>query len=254
MMTAAGMAASAQIVPHRAAYTLSLGSAKPSSGIAAIEGGMYIDWQEICDGWTISQRMRFSLVDGDGESIDNDISFSSWESKDGLAYRFTVRTVRGGEVTEELRGRAKLEGRGLGGKAEFTEPPGEVMELPAGTLFPTEHTIVLIDKAVAGERLLSRLVFDGASLDGALEVNAVIGPKQASEAPAAPRIDAIAGRPYWRVRMAFFKPAESNGEPEYETSTGMLDNGVGRDFLFEYGDFSIRAKLDRLEAVAKPRC
>ena len=34
----------------------------------------------------------------------------------------------------------------------------------------------------------------------------------------------------------------------------LLDNGVARDFIFEYSDFSIRAKLDRLEALPKPKC
>jgi hypothetical protein len=246
--------ASAQIASHRAAYKLSLGSAK-TSGVAELEGAMYIDWHEACEGWTISQRMRFQLTDEDGQPVDNDISFSSWEAKDGLNYRFTLRTTRNGEVAEELRGYAELDGKGKGGKAVFSEPEGEVIELPPGTIFPTEHSIQLLQKAIAGDKIFARQVFDGATLDGALEINALITGKLPPEKPAKSTIspDLLKG-PSWRVRMAFFKLEEQAAEPEYETSMHMLDNGIGLDFLFDYKDFSIKAQLEQLEALPKPRC
>lgn len=246
-------APAAEIASHRASYTLSLGSARTNSGVAAIEGAMFIEWQEVCDGWTISQRMRFQLLDTDGEKIDNDISFSSWEARDGLSYRFTLRSSRDGEVTETLRGRATLAGPGKGGKALFTEPEGLELELPAGTLFPTEHTLILIRAAQAGEKLIARLVFDGATADGALEVNAILGARQ-EPGRNGPRISAELDRAGWRTRMAFFKAEEKTGAPEYETSLVLQENGVGRDYTFEYPEFAIKSKLDLLEPLAKPRC
>jgi hypothetical protein len=254
---APALADAASIASHRAAYVLSLGSAKANSGVSAIDGGMYIDWQEVCGGWTISQRMRFKVYAEEGEVIDNDISFSSFESQDGLSYRFTLRSVRNGDVVEQLRGRATLDGQGKPGKVEFSEPEGEVQDLPAGTIFPTEHSLQLLKSAAAGDATLSRIVFDGASLDGALEINAVIGPRLPSEKIANPNIASIVNRPSWRMRMAFFKTARDQpqqSEPEYETGMRVLDNGVGYDFLFEYDDFSIKAKLDRLEALSAPKC
>jgi len=247
-------AAQAEIASHRAAYTLSLGQAKTSSGITSISGAMIIDWQESCEGWTLSQRMRFQLADGEGSAIDTDLIFSSWEASDGLGYRFTMRTVRDGELAEELRGRAELDGPDKGGKATFTIPAGTVMSLPAGTMFPTVHTLLLIERARAGEVTLSRVVFDGSDADGPLEVNAIIGPKVTPPKIDSPKIAPIANRPGWRVRMAFFKPSSNSGEPDYETGMLLLDNGVARDFTFEYSDFSIKAKLDRLEALPKPKC
>lgn len=257
LVFASGVAAApaaAQIASHRAAYKLSLGNGK-SSGINTLEGAMYIDWHEACEGWTINQRMRFQLIDEDGQPIDNDISFSSWEATDGISYRFTLRTLRNGELAEELRGRAELDGRGKGGKAVFSEPEDEVIELPPGTIFPTEHSIQLLKKAMAGEKIFSAQVFDGATLDGALEINALITSKLPPEKPASPKIAAeLVKGPSWRVRMAFFKLEEQAAEPEYETSMRMQDNGVGLDFVFDYKDFSIKAQLEQLEALPKPRC
>jgi hypothetical protein len=244
----------AEIAPHRASYTLSLGTAKSSSGIVSIDGAMFIEWREFCDGWTISQRMRFQMADSDGDRSDNDISFSSWEAKDGLSYRFTMRSMRDGEVSETLRGGAQIDGKGKGGKAIFAEPAGLEINLPVGALFPTEHTLVLIRGAEAGEKQISRMVFDGATQDGTLEVNAIIGSKLA-DLKAEPRIEAKVGKgPAWRVRMAFFKSDGKNSEPEYETSLGLQGNGVGRDYTFEYPEFSIKSRLDLLEALPKPNC
>ncbi|HEX6978148.1 MAG TPA: cell envelope integrity EipB family protein [Alphaproteobacteria bacterium] len=246
--------ATAQIASHRAAYTLSLGSAKGSS-VGALEGAMYIDWHEACDGWTINQRMRFQIYDESGQAIDNDISFSSWEAKNGLSYRFTLRSIRNGEIDEELRGYAELDGPGKAGRAVFTMPEDATMELPAGTLFPTEHTIQLLQKAKAGEKVFARPVFDGATLDGALLINALILQQLPPVAAKDPKVDAtLLNRPSWRVRMAFFKLEDSSAEPEYETGLQLLDNGVGTDFLFDYTDFSIRAKLQQLAPLPKPRC
>ncbi len=247
-------AASGEIAPHRASYTLSLGQTKSSGGVVDIQGAMYIEWQEVCDGWTINQRMRFQMTDTDGERTDNDINFSSWEAKDGLGYRFTLRSLRDGEVDETLRGRAFLEGKGKGGKAVFVEPQGLEIDLPPGTLFPTEHTLMLIKMAEQGEQQVARMVFDGATRDGALEVNAIIGIKANEQAVASKIPAAIGAHPSWHVRMAFFKTDERNGEPEYETGLRLQDNGVGRDYTFEYPEFAIKSRLDLLEALPKPKC
>src|SRR5258708_22654741 len=90
----------AEIVPHRASYTLTLGGAKSSSGVVDIQGAMYIEWQEVWDGWTINQRMRFPMTDSDGERTCNAINFSSRETKDGLSHRYTLRSLRDGYVAE----------------------------------------------------------------------------------------------------------------------------------------------------------
>jgi hypothetical protein len=240
----------ASLAPHRAAYALTMGTAK-TGGVASIDGAMSIDWQETCDGWTMSQRMRFRIFDADGDSIENDISFSSWEARDGTGYRFTMRTLNDDEVIEDLRGRATLVGRDKGGRAVFTSPAEEVIELPPGTLFPTRHTLLLIDQARAGTRGWARPVFDGATVDGAMEVNAVIGPRLE---PAAGGGELLSGTS-WRVRLAFFPADDQRGsEPEYETEMRLYESGVGSDFVFDYPEFSIKARLERLEPVPRPRC
>jgi hypothetical protein len=249
-MLAAVPASAQTIAPHRAAYSLSLGAAR--GDVVGIEGVLAMDWSEVCEGWTIAQRLRFRMSESDGNAVDTEIVFSSFETHDGTSYRFSLRTTRDGELVEELRGRATLD-PDKGGSAEFSVPETK-MDLPPGTLFPTAHALLLLNLAAGGEKQVSRAVFDGATLDGALDVSALIGnllPPQDGATNIAP---ALGSRPSWRVRMAYFNADDQSGIPIYETSMRMLDNGVAADYAFEYPEFTMNAKLERLEPLPRPRC
>jgi hypothetical protein len=34
----------------------------------------------------------------------------------------------------------------------------------------------------------------------------------------------------------------------------LLENGVARSMVIDYGDFTVAAKLERIEAIPRPRC
>jgi hypothetical protein len=249
----AGSAQAAEIMAHRALYSMSLSRASGDAGVVGARGTMAYQWGESCDGWTIEQRYRLKM--GYAESPDVAISsnFVTWEAKNGLRYRFNQKETRNGADEEEIRGEAKLDGAGKGGLAEFEKPPGKSFKLPPGVLFPSAHTIELINRAEAGENFVSKHVFDGATAEGAVLVSAVIGPKVEPDAEAAKK-SPLLNHPGWRIRLAFF-PADPKAEkPDYELGMLLLDNGVSRDMVIDYGDYAINAKLDDIEPLPKPHC
>jgi hypothetical protein len=239
--------AAVELASHRAVYSMLLGTARSGSNTVDVRGAMYIELAEACDGWTVSQRVKMTLYATQGGEIDTDSNFSSWESQDGKSYRFTVRNSRNGKVTEEFRGDANLEGANHSGKATFTA--GLTFDLPKGTLFPTEHMAKLIAAAQGGSMRLSRVMFDGATLDGPLEVNAIIG------SPVKPAGgDRLTDRASWSVRMAFFPIQSQQAEPDYEVEVRLSDNGVSNRLLLDYGDFTVNAVLEKIEPLPKPKC
>ena len=243
----------AEIAPHRALYMMSLGNARNDSGVVDARGTMDYEWGETCDGWTIEQRYRLKMRYAETSDVDIVSSFVTWESKDGLRYRFNQKQTRNGEVDQEIRGEARLDGPGKGGVAEFSKPQPQSLKLQPGVMFPSAHTMLLIDSAHAGENFVSRLVFDGAADENAVQVSAVIGVKLGADPPAATR-SPLLERPGWRVRLAFF-PVDANAEkPDYELGMRLLDNGVSRDMVLDYSEFAIKAKLDEIEALPKPSC
>src|SRR6202167_4024210 len=169
--------AAAEINAHRALYTMSLGTSRTDSGVTGAQGEMGYQWGETCDGWTVEQRYKLTLSYAESQDVDIVSNFVTWESKDGLRYRFNQKETRNGTVDEEIRGSAQLDGPGKGGTITFEKPQAQTMKLPAGALFPSAHTILLLQKAAAGENFISRQVFDGATVEGAVLVSAVIGKK-----------------------------------------------------------------------------
>jgi hypothetical protein len=130
-------------------------------------------------------------------------------------------------------------------------PEDRTETLPAGAVFPTEHTELLLERAAAGERLFTRTVFDGATEDGTMLVNAVFaGPLEVSTEPEQP----LANAPGWRVRLAFFPLDKATASPEYEVGLELQKNGIARAVELDYGDFTIEGSLDRVERLPDPGC
>ena len=273
-----GAAAAVEIAAHRALYSMSLAGSKTDSGVTGAQGQMGYQWGETCDGWTVEQRYELTINYAESQDVNIVSNFVTWESKDGLRYRFNQKETRNGTVDEEIRGSAQLDGPGKGGTITFDKPQSQTMKLPPGALFPSAHTILLIQRAEAGDNFVSRQVFDGATVEGAVLVSAVIGskvepkpkmeadpkadpaakddpsPKAAKDDPKNSLNDPVLQHPGWHVRLAFF-PADPKAEkPDYELGMLLLDNGISRDMVIDYGDYTIKAKLNKIEALGKPHC
>lgn len=252
-MPAAPVAAApkVEVVPHRALYDMSLVSSTQRSGIIGVTGALSFQWGDTCDGWTVEQRYKLDLLYANGPEAEIRTSYVTWESKDGLNYRFNLRNQRNGVTDEEFRGAAAIDAKGAAGSARYTKPDGREDPLPPGTVFPTEHTELLIERARAGERLFSRPVFDGTTDFGTMLINAFIGGALKVTPEAKEPLTNVKG---WRIRLAFFPLEQEAVSPEYEVELELQENGIARSVELDYGDFTIRGALAHLERLPKPGC
>jgi hypothetical protein len=252
----AGDCRAVEVMPHRAVYTMSLERAKPGSGVVGASGTLTYQWGEACDGWTIEQRYKLDMQYEDDPAAEIGSAFVTWESKDGLNYRFNERKTRNGQLEEEIRGDATLNARDHAGMANFVKPKVDAIALPSGSFFPTMHTLNLIRKGEAGENFMAAPVFDGSEFEGAVLISAVIGAK--TTAAAAPPVTDVKSpllqRPSWKVRLAFFPESTTEERPDYELGMRLLDSGVSSEMTIDYGDYVVQAKLEQLEAMPKPAC
>ncbi|HEY6334511.1 MAG TPA: cell envelope integrity EipB family protein [Alphaproteobacteria bacterium] len=252
LLCAPGSAQAVDLIPHHAFYELQLGKQNDQSSIVDAHGGMGIEVSETCDAWISKQRLRLSIRREEGEEVVTDNSFTSWESKDGLRYRFSVRNRLNGEVTEEFRGDAHLKDRGGAGTATFTQPEKRNVELPKGALFPTNHVAQLLEAARKGTHIFNRIVFDGATADGPDEINAIVGkPKPLEKLPG---LEKKLGQPTWPMRWAFYPIGSKEETPDYEIAVHMLDDGVVTDVNLIYEDFEVGGKIVYFEPLPVPKC
>jgi hypothetical protein len=254
ILESAAALAGPAITPHLAVYRLGLDSSHGASGVAQASGRIEFEWAEGCDGWTINQRAQLVITDLQGNDFESGWILKAWESTDGLSYRFSVQSAQGGGTPEEIRGRGTLHGPGKGGSVRFSTPSRSALVLPEGTLFPTQYGWRLLDAAVNKELLMWRYMFDGTGEEGLYGVNAAL--LQSLPGGTQPSFDSplLAGIESWRVQLSFFGTDEANSEPEHEQTQRMYANGVVDELVMAYDDLSLRASLERLEAVPKPDC
>ena len=249
VVSAQPAAAAVELLSHRAAYRLSLAAgSSPEGGVTAVRGGLVLEWRDSCAGTISNQRLGFiASLDGGGDST-YDVRFPSWESQDNKQLRFTVRSFDDGHLYEEFRGQATLDSAGAG-LAAFSEPPGEELALPRGTLFPSEHLRQLIVGAERGEVVISHDVFDGSGLEGLSQVTAVIGKGQPS-----PVDGDESGKLRWPVSLAYHNSSGADDMPVFEIAFQLSERGVLHDLVLDYGDFTLNGELEQLETFEAPEC
>ena len=251
------------LASHKALYSVTLTNTRPGSDYLDVSGKMILEFTDACDAWTTNQKSLLRTVTGEGTESISHSDFSSWESKDGNDYKFSVHQTQDGDVTE-YRGRARRNGPGDAGTADYTKPDRAAYKLPPHFLFQTAQQIRLIEDARRGEHFRSGDMFDGSEGGGAARFNAVIL-KPSAGAPVLPQNPLLDSPPH-RVRVAFYPPtgavdpkdgmtaAETNEEPEYEMTMTVHDNGVVSDYDYDYEDFSVHGQLQAIQAMPKPHC
>ena len=110
-----------------------------------------------CDGYVVNQRLRLEIAGARGTVVSEQQSQMT-ESRDGKKLRFEHRTTTDGRQTSLLKGEALLGDDGTG-QARFTDPEGQTVALPAGTLFPVAIARETIRQAKAGESGFDALFF-----------------------------------------------------------------------------------------------
>lgn len=244
---AATAATAAMLAPHVAAYRLSLAAAAGGGTLVDVDGGLVIEWRQACDGWLSRQRLGFVATTDSGLGFTHDVRFSSWEALDGDQLRYSVRSFDGDQIDEEYRGEA---GRGSdGAEARFRVPEDRTVDLPADTVFPTDHLQRVLESAVAGERFVSHSVFDGWGYDALTQITSVIGQPRALGADEGGSETRV-----WPVSMAYYPAGEGGDVPVFEATFLLDENGVLRDLVLDYGDFGLEAELVDLDLLDRPDC
>jgi hypothetical protein len=254
----AGGAAPVVLAPHRAVYELSLHRSGNGSSVTNVVGRMVYELTGApCAGY--AQSMRFVMQTSSNEGQDNLIDMRSTSSEDaaGQSFKFQSSQYRNQKRAEGTEGEAT---RGDPIRVDLSRPEKKQVTIGKNVYFPIQHSIELIKRARAGEKMFEADLYDGGdkgekvyttvSLIGRRQDGANRGlPVVAGAAP----LDAL---PAWTVTMSYYdaSAAKQDAIPSYEMSYLYFDNGVSRRIIIDYGDFAVRASLSRLELLELAKC
>jgi hypothetical protein len=235
--------------PHRAVYDLSLDKASDSSGITGISGRMVYEFNgSPCDGYTVKFRFVTQINTDDATRL-TDQQTTTFEDADGKNFSFVTKSFVDQAPDKEVKGTAHKEAGGL--RVQLDKPERATLEL-AATQFPTQHLVELIGNAEKGKTFYETSLFDGSEdADRVMTTSVVVGkPEHAGKNdPELPALAKLGNDDYWPVDIAYFDPSEKDGGeemPQYRISFKLHENGLTRDLMMDYGDFSMTGKLVNL--------
>ncbi len=250
----AGPASAQEFAPHRAVYSVTtLDKGKPSGEAT---GTYAFELKATCDGFVVNQRLRLETPGARAAAVTEQQSQMT-EGRDGKKLVFEHRTTSGGKQVGLVKGEALIADDG-NGQARFTDPEGQTVALPAGTLFPVSIARATIRQAKAGETGLDALFFFGDKVKPPQSVNILIGkvPKRLAEVKIPEGAEALVdGRKRIYYRAGFFDAGnKGQGEPAFEMASLTLDNGIELFGTHEQTDSGIEYRITRLEALPNPEC
>jgi hypothetical protein len=250
-------ASASALLPHRAVYDLELKNATDRSGITGIKGRMVYEFNgSACEGFTTTFRYVTQIDNGEQVRL-TDQQTTTFEAGDGSAFRFLTKSFVDKQLDTETVGNATLDKGGV--KVDLKKPKEEKLEL-AATQFPTQHLLELLTKAQKGETFYETSIFDGSDdANKVLSTTVIIGKDKPTPTAAksdddeAPLKD-LKSAPHWPVSMSYFEDEKENeGLPVYQIAFKLYDNGITRDLVMDYGDFSMTGKLVDLKVYDKPQ-
>jgi hypothetical protein len=246
ILLASGPASAARVLaPHRAVYDLDLAKANEETGISGLSGRMVYEFDgSPCDGYTVTFRFVTQFHNGDASQV-TDQQTTTYEDGEGKSFSFATRSFVDQSLEKEVKGKATIED---GNTTVDLEKP-EKSEIQIGkALFPTQHLIELLERAESGETFYETTLFDG-SEDGdrAMTTTVIVGKRSHAQAndPERAALDELESESFWPVNIAYFDPKNEGGEevPTYQISFKLYANGVTRDLVMDYGEFTMEGRL-----------
>lgn len=263
--------AAVNFAPHEAVYTLRLDQNRPNSQVMRADGKLTFTLTDACDGWTTDQKLEIGFVYAMGQQTKLVVTTSSWEAKDGSSYTFSSRTLNNGRQSETYRGKATL--TASGGEAVYSQPAGKIVKIPAGAIFPNQHSTQIIQAALAGTKVQNQLVFDGTDNKAQSDVSVFLGKPVALEddkgVPTDLRKDPLLQGKATPTHLAFYAVQDASGKngnnpeeddetgagtPDYELKLDLLPNSVARGLMIDYGSFSMRGTMASLKTLDNTAC
>ena len=253
--------AASQMVPHRAVYEMTLEDVRSGSGISAIDGRMVFEFTgSACDGYSLNMRMVTQMTDSQGLTNLTDLRSSTWEQGNGKKFRFQSAQYLNDKLGDVTMGRAERAAPKEAVTVKLSQPSRAELDISGPILFPTQHSLKLIEKAIEGKTVFQAKIYDGSEKGRKVyETTAFIGTEvkpgaEATRIEKAAKDKRLGEIPSWPVSIGYFELTDGDLTPSYQIDFRLYENGVSRELLIDYGEFTIHGTLSSLEYLKAKTC
>ena len=257
---AAGTASAADFGTYRALYDLEPAKVAQASAAMPIDGKIaYEVTGSECAGYTIDTDYTTRYTDAEAGVRAVDTKSTTFESPDGLKLQISQTQTINKEVSDDAKITAAKSSPDAAGDVDQQGTKKQHFSIPAGMIFPTAHQKRLLTAAMAGQTRDVSMVYDGSDGEKQFKVVTFIGKKRepGSYTPdlANPEAQALQGMASWPFQLGYYAVDNANSdEPDFQATFNMYENGVSTEMLFDYGNFSMKGKLTKFEAITPDAC
>ena len=249
-----------KLAAHRAIYEMTLDDARSASGITSIDGRMVFEFTgSECDGYSLNMRMVTQMTDSQGQTNLTDLRSATWEQGDGQKFRFQSAQYLNDKLGDVTMGRAVRETPNEAVQVKLSQPSTAELNLSGPLLFPTQHSFALIAAARTGQGLFQARVYDGSEkgqkvYDTTAFIGTEVRPGDDPKLEQVAKDKGLGELPSWPVSIGYFEAKGGDLTPSYQIDFRLYENGVSRELLIDYGDFSIHGTLTSLEYLKASEC
>jgi hypothetical protein len=254
-----------ELAPHRAIYDMMLGKAVAGANISDVRGRLVFDFSgSSCEGWALNTRLVTEIVDRDGKAMVTDLRSSTWEHAKGERFRFNSSQFLNQRLSEQVVGLASRGKDGAETNVAIEKPKKQKVKLGGSAMFPTQHSLTVLEAAQRGRSLVQANIYDGSEKGVKyFETTTFIGNPFPPGGKAAgfktiPNSEKLDDLISWPVSISYFETKEGaggdEGTPTYELSFRLYANGVSRKLQIDYGNFSITGELSRIDFFEPTKC
>ena len=239
----------AQMQPHRAEYSLRLGTALNAPRIGVAIQDITLD----CAGWHIKRDVSSELAFTPSLKVSIASKFNGEEERNGNAFRYHSVQVQNGAERETDGKVRRIDGET---HVDIVSPDGpQHLVLPPPTLMPVAAVSHLVDRLHAGAASFPALMFGAEAMGEAFLVDVKeLEPDALQAAPPALKPVAVPATRSWAVLMTFTRARQQDQKPLLSVRARVFNSGILDRLTVDAGVVIVTANLQALEMHEPPVC
>ena len=239
----------AEIVPHRAEYSLKLGAAANAVRV----GTAIHDLEADCAGWRLKRDINVELSLTSAWKLAVGSKLDGEEARGGSSFRYRVTQIQN---ANERHSQGRVQRREGEVRAEIVAGGQPTQfNLPAATLMPVQAIGHLIDRLRGGALSFPALTFDAEVIGDGFLVDVEVLDRAALRAarPTDREVVPPDGKS-WPVSLTFTRGRQQQQNPLFTVTTLIWETGILDRLTVNTGMVAVTADLQALDIRKTPHC
>ena len=240
--------ASADIVPHRAEYSLRLG---PAANAVRVGTAIH-DLDADCAGWRLKRDINVELSLTSAWKLAVGSKLDGEEARGGSSFRYRVTQIQNGN---ERHSQGRVQRREGEVRAEIAGGSPAQFALPAATLMPVQAIGHLVDRLRGGALSFPALTYDAEVIGDGFLVDVEVLDRAALRVarPTDRQVLPPDGKS-WPVSLTFTRGRQQQQNPLFTVTALMWETGILDRLTVNTGMVSVTADLQTLDIRKTPHC